>query len=275
MFNHASVGVADLDRAGRFYDACFAALSYRRTASEDFGPAWGLKWPGYWATLPHDGHAASAGNGTHVAVIAGSRAAVDAFHAAGLAHGGTDAGPPGERAYVPHYYAAVRTGPDGNKVEAVHLALCSVPDPIGTAPIRRAGRPLGGGRPRLIWGSMAKLTTLYNGACPICRAEIDHYRRYAGPRALALDWTDISVDTVWLDRLGVDRDAVKKRLHVVAPDGRVHVGVDAFAALWAEMPRYRWLYRLVRAPLVKQAAAALYDHVLAPALFAWNRRRGR
>lgn len=122
---------------------------------------------------------------------------------------------------------------------------------------------------------MEKLTTLYNGSCPVCRFEIEHYKAYCGPRALALDWADIATDDAWLARLGVDRDSLKRRLHVVRADGTVLVGVDAFAALWEEMPRYRWLARLVRAPVVRPLAAALYDRVLAPALFAWNRRRGR
>ena len=127
MFNHVSVGVANLDKAAIFYDATLGALGYTRTFSESFGLAWGLKWPEFWATLPHDGQAASAGNGTHVAFIAPSREAVDAFHAEGLAKGGRDAGPPGERAYVEGYYAAFLHDPDGNKVEAVHLPFVPFP----------------------------------------------------------------------------------------------------------------------------------------------------
>jgi catechol 2,3-dioxygenase-like lactoylglutathione lyase family enzyme len=128
MFNHVSVGVRDLDRAARFYDAALGALGYRRTLSESFGNAWGLAWPEFWATLPEAGDATS-GNGVHVAFIAPSREAVDAFHAAALAEGGSDAGAPGERDYTPGYYAAFVRDPDGNKVEAVHLP--GVPFPSG------------------------------------------------------------------------------------------------------------------------------------------------
>lgn len=57
----------------------------------------------------------------HLALQARSRAEVDAFHAAGLAAGGTDGGAPGVRSlYHPGYYAAFLTDPDGNNVEAVH-----------------------------------------------------------------------------------------------------------------------------------------------------------
>jgi catechol 2,3-dioxygenase-like lactoylglutathione lyase family enzyme len=120
MFNHVSVGTSDLERASRFYDAALGALGYRRTMSESFGNAWGVEWPEFWAQLPDDGEA-SAGNGVHVALIAPSREAVDAFHAAGLAAGGADAGAPGPRDYTPDYYAAFLRDPDGNKIEAVHL----------------------------------------------------------------------------------------------------------------------------------------------------------
>jgi catechol 2,3-dioxygenase-like lactoylglutathione lyase family enzyme len=120
MFNHVSVGTRDLARATRFYDATLGALGYRRTLSEDFGCAWGVAWPEFWVTTPAEGEA-TAGNGVHVALIAPSRAAVDAFHAAALAEGGSDAGAPGERDYTPDYYAAFVRDPDGNKLEAVHL----------------------------------------------------------------------------------------------------------------------------------------------------------
>lgn len=126
MFNHVSIGVRDLEAAARFYDAALGALGYRRTMTEDFGLAWGVEWPEFWATLPGEGEA-TAGNGTHVAFIAPSRAAVEAFHAAALAHGGSDAGAPGLRDYTEDYYAAFARDPEGNKVEAVHLP--SVPFP--------------------------------------------------------------------------------------------------------------------------------------------------
>jgi catechol 2,3-dioxygenase-like lactoylglutathione lyase family enzyme len=120
MFNHVSVGTRDLERASRFYDAALGALGYKRTLSESFGNAWGVQWPEFWATLPDEGEGA-AGNGVHVAFVAASREAVDAFHAAGIAAGGSDAGAPGPRDYTPDYYAAFLRDPDGNKIEAVHL----------------------------------------------------------------------------------------------------------------------------------------------------------
>ncbi len=61
--------------------------------------------------------------GVHVAFRARDREAVDAFHAAALAHGGRDNGAPGLRPrYHPDYYAGFVFDPDGNRIEAVcHL----------------------------------------------------------------------------------------------------------------------------------------------------------
>ena len=127
MFSHVSVGTRDLERATRFYDAVLGALGYRRTMCESFGCAWGLGWPEFWAQLPDAGEA-SPGNGVHVAFIAASREAVDAFHAAALAEGGSDAGEPGLRDYTPDYYAAFVHDPDGNKLEAVHMPEVPFPE---------------------------------------------------------------------------------------------------------------------------------------------------
>ena len=67
-----------------------------------------------------DGAPATNGNGTHIAFIAKTRAAVDAFYAAALENGGSDEGPPGLRPhYHPAYYGAYVRDPDGNKIQAV------------------------------------------------------------------------------------------------------------------------------------------------------------
>ena len=125
MFSYVSLGTRDLSRALRFYDAALAPLGHRRV--EDFDPedrsaAWGLDDPGphLWVTQPFDGGPATVGNGVMVSFLAESRAAVDAFHAAALAHGGTDEGAPGLRPqYGPQFYAGYVRDPDGNKLNAV------------------------------------------------------------------------------------------------------------------------------------------------------------
>ena len=102
MFSYVSLGTRDLARAIAFYDAALGPLGHRRIEGYDpdaTSAAWGLDDPGphLWVTLPFDGKPASTGNGTMVSLLAATRAAVDAFHAAALAHGGSDEGAPGLR----------------------------------------------------------------------------------------------------------------------------------------------------------------------------------
>lgn len=113
----------------------------------------------------------------------------------------------------------------------------------------------------------------YNGACPICRLEIEHYRASADGQRIG--WVDLDVSPQALAGFGIDSTAARRRLHVVDENGRLHVGIDAFVVIWHRMPRYRWLSSLVGAPLVRPVAATVYDKLLAPLLFHWNRWRGR
>jgi catechol 2,3-dioxygenase-like lactoylglutathione lyase family enzyme len=124
MFHYITVGTNDLAAAIRFYDAVLGVLGHLREHTDGREAGWGPagKGPQFWANHPFDGRAASVGNGSMPAFAAPSRAAVDAFHAAGLAAGGTDDGAPGLRPYGPGFYACYLRDPDGNKLSAVHLA---------------------------------------------------------------------------------------------------------------------------------------------------------
>jgi predicted DCC family thiol-disulfide oxidoreductase YuxK len=113
----------------------------------------------------------------------------------------------------------------------------------------------------------------YNGACPVCRFEIEHYKN--GPDGGAVRWHDLGSDPEALAAYGIDGAGAKRRLHVLDEAGELHSGVDAFILLWQRMPRYRWLARIVASRPLRPLAAALYDNVLAPLLFHWNRWRGR
>ena len=132
MFTYVCLGANDLDRAVRFYDATLAALGLSRCDTTTDGGNW-EGWAGWgtyrnggaqevalWVCKPFDGKAATAGNGTMVALIARSWQEVEAFHAAALANGGSSEGSPALRPqYNPDFYAAYVRDPDGNKLAAV------------------------------------------------------------------------------------------------------------------------------------------------------------
>ncbi len=128
MFSHITIGVADLARAERFYDALLIPLGLvRRAVAPDGGPP-SLCWarpdgslPRFYTYIPYDGGAASAGNGSMIAFLAPTQRAVDTAYAAAMAAGGVCEGAPGERVhYAPRYYGAYVRDPDGNKLHIVH-----------------------------------------------------------------------------------------------------------------------------------------------------------
>lgn len=124
MILYATLGSNDLKRSIRFYDAVCGALGIARAADWTEGWAgWGSSYDdgdSLWLCSPFDGRAPSPGNGVMVALRASNEAEVKAFHAAALAHGGSDDGEPGTRPYYePSFYVAYVRDPDGNKLAAV------------------------------------------------------------------------------------------------------------------------------------------------------------
>ena len=83
------------------------------------------------------------------------------------------------------------------------------------------------------------LTIYYDGECSVCSARIADYRRRADHGATDLHWHDVTQSLGPLAGYGVGLAAARRRLHVVDRDGSLHVGTDAFAVLWREVPGYR------------------------------------
>ena len=127
MLHHLSFGVTDLRRSTDFYDAALAPLGYKRAWTDFEGDpdthavGYGEAGGGDKLALKQMAAATLApGPGFHLAFSAPSREAIDRFHEAALARGGTDNGAPGLRPdYGPHYYAAFVIDPDGFHIEAV------------------------------------------------------------------------------------------------------------------------------------------------------------
>jgi catechol 2,3-dioxygenase-like lactoylglutathione lyase family enzyme len=119
MFDHVSIGVSDIKRAGKFYDAVLKPLDVTRLSDGDTALGYGEKAAGLWLLAVNRPVKPDLESGLHFCLQAKSRAAVDAFHAAALKTGGKDNGKPGVRAdYSPNYYAAFVVDPDGYRIEA-------------------------------------------------------------------------------------------------------------------------------------------------------------
>jgi len=122
MIDHTGLKMSDPARSRRFYEGALAPLGYAvlmEIPKEHTGGIVVLGMgvapkPDFWLAegKPNDK--------LHIAFRADDRAQVDAFHAAALAAGGTDNGPPGPRPhYHPGYYGAFVLDPDGHNIEAV------------------------------------------------------------------------------------------------------------------------------------------------------------
>jgi catechol 2,3-dioxygenase-like lactoylglutathione lyase family enzyme len=119
MLDHVSIGVRDLARAKRFYDAALKPLGYNCLSADESALGYGDDAVAFWVLAAERPVAANAGSGLHFCLSAPTRAGVDAFHAAALAAGGKDNGKPGLRAdYGANYYAAFAVDPDGYRIEA-------------------------------------------------------------------------------------------------------------------------------------------------------------
>ena len=118
------------------------------------------------------------------------------------------------------------------------------------------------------------LTVLYDGACPLCRREIGIYR---GLRPLRSDspvcFADVN-DTALELPLGTTREQLLARFHVRGHDGRLLSGAQAFLALWAALPGWRWLALAGRLPGAAWVMERSYRLFLRwrPALQRWASR---
>ena len=127
MLDHISLGVSNLERSRRFYDAVLPPVGLVRTVDfqgrgSDYGAIPGQLGVQFTITVEVN---VSPSPGVHVCFRAPGREAVRAFHSAALAAGGKDDGEPGLRSqYHPDYYAAFVLDPDGHRIEAV----CHAPE---------------------------------------------------------------------------------------------------------------------------------------------------
>ncbi len=127
MIDHMGITVGDIVKSRAFYSNALGALGYVPFTTDPDAIGYGVR-EGHGKTTDPGGEFWLSEGGLmtpriHFAFNAASPAHVDAFHAAGVAAGGTDNGAPGLRAsYHPHYYAAFLLDPDGYNIEAVcHL----------------------------------------------------------------------------------------------------------------------------------------------------------
>ncbi|MGD8976426.1 MAG: DUF393 domain-containing protein [Gammaproteobacteria bacterium] len=121
---------------------------------------------------------------------------------------------------------------------------------------------IAGGKPaqpeiRAPMGDFSSKTTMYyDGGCPVCMRGVDHWRRLDWARRI--EWVDLMERPDVLEADGVSFAEAMDVLHVRRRDGSLAVGVPGFAALWSELPGYRWLAKLLSPPWLMALADRFY-----------------
>jgi predicted DCC family thiol-disulfide oxidoreductase YuxK len=92
---------------------------------------------------------------------------------------------------------------------------------------------------------MQKTTMFYDGGCPLCRKEVAHYIKLDKQQRIA--WLDIHANPHVLAPYKISPQTAMQRLHALDKQGKLQSGAWAFATIWADLPYYRHLARMVRA----------------------------
>lgn len=123
MFSHVMLGANDIEESKKFYDATLGALGYEPGVMDEKGRVFWMNKTGIFSiSKPINGEPACNGNGSTLGFSATSTELADAWHAAGLANGGTACeDPPGAReGTTGSLYLAYLRDPSGNKICALH-----------------------------------------------------------------------------------------------------------------------------------------------------------
>ena len=110
----------------------------------------------------------------------------------------------------------------------------------------------------------------YNNSCKICKAEIDLYKK---ENINEIDWIDIT------DNYSAELETFKnskqllRRLHVKDGD-KIIQGAEAFLVLWKKIPKYRFLYKILKLPIIFNLFSIIYE-IVAFFLFLKNKKQLR
>ena len=119
MIDHVSIGVRDVARTKRFYDAALKPLGYTCLSEDQASLGYGKEAVALWISAAKHPVPPDLKSGLHFCFAAPTTHSVKSFHAAALQNGGRDNGKPGLRAdYGDNYYAAFVIDPDGYRIEA-------------------------------------------------------------------------------------------------------------------------------------------------------------
>lgn len=86
--------------------------------------------------------------------------------------------------------------------------------------------------------------------------EISHYKKIAPD---LFDIVDISNPSFDATKFGLTPEAVQRHMHLQTPDGKILIGVKAFAHIWSRIPKYQWASKVIHKPGIYQLALVGYE----------------
>ena len=108
----------------------------------------------------------------------------------------------------------------------------------------------------------------FNNSCKICKAEIDLYKK---EEIEEIDWVDITDNELAEQETSKDSKQLLRRLHV--KDCEKVIGVaEAFLLLWKKMPKYKFLYKFFKLPIIFNIFTIVYE-ILAFFLYLKNKKQ--
>tara|TARA_B100001057_G_scaffold367356_1_gene370728 strand:- start:1855 stop:2199 length:345 start_codon:yes stop_codon:yes gene_type:complete len=112
------------------------------------------------------------------------------------------------------------------------------------------------------------MKVFFNNSCKICRAEINIYKKESVEN---LNWVDITNNkNAEIETKKSDKQLLR-RLHV-EENGKIYIGIDAFLLIWKKIPKYRFLYKFFKLPIIYQLFYVGYE-IVAFFLYLKNRHQ--
>ncbi len=108
----------------------------------------------------------------------------------------------------------------------------------------------------------------FNNSCKICKAEIDLYKK---EKINQINWVDITNNLTAQMETNKNNRQLLRRLHV-EKDGKIFSGAEAFLLVWKNIPKYRFLYLILRLPIIFQIFSLGYE-IIAFFLYLKNRQQ--
>tara|TARA_B100001093_G_scaffold103762_1_gene96002 strand:- start:251 stop:598 length:348 start_codon:yes stop_codon:yes gene_type:complete len=112
------------------------------------------------------------------------------------------------------------------------------------------------------------MKVFFNNSCKICRAEIDLYKK---EKIEEINWIDISNNSEARLETNKNEKELIRRLHVINK-GNIYIGAEAFLLVWNKIPKYRFLYKFFKLPIIFQIFSVSYE-IIAFFLYLKNKKQ--